>query len=92
MSFQLMISTSTVPRYAVDDTVKEAKRWIQEQAEMGGSMNCQLLPDSDEVRDGHLARLIGVQRMHAMLLELRGKTEYSLIYHKMVSPCSFQNV
>jgi hypothetical protein len=41
------------------------------------------------VRDGHLTRLIGVKKMHAMLLELRGKTKYFLIYHKMVSPHSF---
>jgi hypothetical protein len=74
---------------AVDGTVEGAKKWIQEQAERGGSMNCQLLPDSDEVRDGHLTRLRGVKKMHVMLLELKSKTKYSLVYHKTVSPYSF---
>jgi hypothetical protein len=75
-----------------EDAVSEAMRWIEQQAGKGGRMNCQLYPSSHEERNGHLARLMGVQKMHAMLLELKGKTDYKLIYHKMVSPCSFQYV
>jgi hypothetical protein len=76
----------------VEDAIREATTWIEQQAEKGGQMNCQLYPSSDEERGGHLARLIGVRKMHTMLLELRGKTDYELIYHKMVNPCSCQYV
>lgn len=76
----------------VDDAVNEATIWIEQQADKGGRMNCQLHPSSDEERDGHLTRLMGVRKMHAMLLKLKGKTDYKLIYHKMVSPWSFQYV
>lgn len=72
---------------AVEDTVREATIWIEQQAEKGGQMNCQLRPSSDKERDGYLARLIGVKKMHAMLVELKGKANYKLIYHKTVSPC-----
>ncbi|USP82254.1 hypothetical protein yc1106_09528 [Curvularia clavata] len=68
---------------AVDDAVNKATIWIEQQADKGGRMNCQLHPSSDEERDGHLTRLMGVKKMHAMLLELEGKTDYKLMYHKM---------
>jgi hypothetical protein len=73
----------------VEDAVREAMIWIEQQPEKGGRMNCQLHPSSDEERGGHLARLIGVKKMHAMLLQLKGNTDYKLIYHKMVSSCLF---
>jgi hypothetical protein len=73
----------------VENAVREATIWIEQQAEKGGRMNCQLHPSSNEERGGHLAQLIGVKMMHAMLLELKGKTDYKLIYHKMVSSCLF---
>lgn len=60
----------------VEDTVRDATIWIEQQAEKGGRMNCQLHPSSDEERGGHLARLIGVKKMHDMLLELKGKTDF----------------
>jgi hypothetical protein len=54
-----------------DDTVLEAIRWTEERKEKGGEMNCFLRSSSNEERDGHLARLLGVQRMHALLLVLQ---------------------
>lgn len=77
---------------AVDDTVREAIIWTEKRSEKGGEMNCQLRPGSDKERDGHLARIVGVRKMHAMLLELNGKTIYKLTWHGKVSPCLFQYV
>ena len=74
---------------AIDDTVNDAMEWIKQRAEKGGQMNCQVRPSSDEERDGHLARLIGVRKMDAMLRELKDKTTYWLDYDEEVSPCSF---
>lgn len=54
-----------------DDTVLEAIRWTEEREEKGGEMNCFLRSSSDGERDGHLARLLGVQRMHDLLLVLQ---------------------
>ncbi|CAI6336603.1 unnamed protein product [Periconia digitata] len=67
---------------AVEDTIREVAIWIEQNAERGGRMNCQLFPSSDVERDGHLARLIGVKKMHAMLLKIKDKTGYWLVYHK----------
>lgn len=75
---------------AVEDAVREAVAWIEHQPEKGGQMNCQLRQTSNEERDGHLTRLIGVMKMHAMLLDLKGKTDCWLIYHKTVSTCLYR--
>jgi hypothetical protein len=48
-------------------------------------MNCQIRPASDEERDGHLVRLLGVQKMHAMLLVVKDQTDYWLKHHNLVS-------
>lgn len=77
---------------AVKDIVAGADAWIEQYGGAGGEMNCQLRPGSDAERDGHLARFKGVERMQAMLLELKGKSDYSLIYHTMVGSCSFRYV
>lgn len=42
-------------------------------------MKCLLRAGSDEERDGHLARLLGVQTMHALLLVVRDRAK--LKYH-----------
>ena len=48
-------------------------------------MNCQIRPASDEERDGHLVRLLGVQKMYAMLLVVKDETDYWLKHHNLVS-------
>jgi hypothetical protein len=70
---------------AVEDIVRQNKVWIEQQVENGGRMNCQTRPLSDEERDGHLVRLLGVQKMHAMLLVVKDETDYWLKYHNLVS-------
>lgn len=70
---------------AVEDIVRQTKVWIEQQVEHGGRMNCQIRPASNEERDGHLVRLLGVQKMHAMLLVVKDQTDYWLKYYNMVS-------
>ncbi|CAI9631187.1 unnamed protein product [Alternaria burnsii] len=68
---------------AVEDIVRQTKVWIEQQVENGGRMNCQTRSLSDEERDGHLVRLLGVQKMHAMLLVVKDQTDYSLKYYDL---------
>ncbi|KAH7554819.1 hypothetical protein BM1_07480 [Bipolaris maydis] len=71
---------------AIEDIVSEARKWIKEHPEKGGKINCQKYPTSDKERYGHLVRLIGVNKMHAMLRELKDKTgRCDLIYFKMIA-------
>lgn len=77
-----------IRRYpAVEEAVREAMEWIEQQTEKGGQRNCRTRPSFDEERDGHLIRLLGAKKMHAMLLKVKDKTRYWLKYHKMVSFC-----
>lgn len=49
----------------------------------GFERNCFLRPQSNEERDGHLARLKGVRRMYSFLHEMGDKAE--VYYHGEVS-------
>ncbi|KAK4233323.1 hypothetical protein C8A03DRAFT_38975 [Achaetomium macrosporum] len=49
--------------------------------EVDSEIDCFLRKASDDERDGHLARLQGVQRMHAFLCRVRQKAEVDLFQH-----------
>jgi len=66
-----------------DGFVSETLKREEGEADKGGEINCFLRPASDEERDGHLARLRGVQRMNSFLKRMgRSATVY---YHGKVS-------
>jgi hypothetical protein len=75
---------------AIEDAVTKAKDWIEQHDEKGGRMNCQIRPSSNDERDGHLIRLLGVKKMHHMLSEVQGQTDCWLMYHKKASSYSLQ--
>lgn len=71
-----------------DGLVLEAQQWVEERGRKGGDLNFFLRAGSDKERDGHLDRLLGVQKMHGLLLELQDKA--TLKHHGEVS-VSFGN-
>lgn len=68
-----------------DETVLEAMRWAEEREGKGGEMNCFLRSSGDGERDGHLARLLGVQRMYALLLVFQDKAKLKYHGHASIS-------
>jgi hypothetical protein len=68
------------------NTVHAALAWTQQHGGRGGEINCFMRPSCAEERDGHLARLKGVLRMHALLKELEQMgAKCTLHYHGMAS-------
>ena len=64
-----------------NEIVLKAIAWTEQHEEKGSEMNCFLRPSCDEERDGHLACLLGVQRMDAMIFELKDKATCTLYHH-----------
>lgn len=68
-----------------DEFVRNTLQSEERESNKGFERNCFSRPLSDEERDGHLARLRGVQRMYSFLYEM--SDEARVYYHEQVSTC-----
>lgn len=66
-----------------DEFVRDTLNREEGETDKGFERNCFLRPPSDGERDGHLARLKGVRRMYAFLLEMGDKAKVH--YHGQMS-------